>query len=391
LLCACENDLTPAWRLDEPELQGARVEVVGSRERSRPRAGEQFKLRLFVGTPHWKTEAKGRYSAQLELCLGIKLSNGQLACSEIKGVPTSISARTPPVVVNDDELDFEGLAVPPFLDNLPPPFDELDRIVLYGAVCVDGTAERVAEKHIDKDPVTELFRCTDNQDAAYADPMSFTLSVFLDRDGPDDTNTNPTFQCDDDASSSDACAAGVKHEHEPTVPGEIVLVHPAPAKEPEAERVVELWKELARPKGDEQDLPLIWEHCKGKDMPQVHEDDDDYTIRVRFDGQDRDEYAQKVDGKPTGESLHEELLVSHALTEHGGELERYFTVLDATLSDKDAEISVKYAPPEHSTKKNELVPADGRMVRFYFIVRDQRGGLDFTTRELCLLPRPSKG
>jgi len=33
------------------------------------------------------------------------------------------------------------------------------------------------------------------------------------------------------------------------------------------------------------------------------------------------------------------------------------------------------------------VPSEGRLVRFVFVLRDLRGGIDWTTRTICLVPK----
>ena len=57
-----------------------------------------------------------------------------------------------------------------------------------------------------------------------------------------------------------------------------------------------------------------------------------------------------------------------------------------TQPDANGQISVSYTPPKQSTEALANIPQNGRLVRFYFTLRDQRGGLDYTQRALCLVP-----
>ena len=84
--------------------------------------------------------------------------------------------------------------------------------------------------------------------------------------------------------------------------------------------------------------------------------------------------APTNDVPPQTVELREVLLVSHHAT--AGELERQFGVLD------DDE-----TPSPFSWKPAELT--ERTTVRFYFGLRDQRGGADFLVRDVCVDPQPS--
>lgn len=385
MLCACAPDFTEPWEVKIPRLMAGRVEIEGdpSQARSRPRPGETFDIRLFMSTPRAPNKPLSeRYDAKLELCVGILRSNGELACGVVPGQPASITFPSAPEVVSIDELRFRGLVVPKELEdlNLPPPFDAIDRIAVFGAVCVDGKAERVQGKEVNRDPLNELFRCTNNDDAEFQDPLIFTLSVFLDRGLLGDDNKHPSFACEAAETSNDACRAGVEVEGEQTVPGSFVLALPkAPG---DSERKLVPWEPL--PSSD--DLP--WTNCRERGLPIVKLGEEPYLIRVRFDARDREsfEYETERYGKTEVVKAREELIVSHALTELGGELERFFSVIEADVPDEKAELEVEYTPPALESRAAKGLARGGRLVRFYFTVRDERGGVDYTTRELCLVP-----
>jgi hypothetical protein len=71
----------------------------------------------------------------------------------------------------------------------------------------------------------------------------------------------------------------------------------------------------------------------------------------------------------------ETITLSHYTT--AGDLERAFSAVDITLP--APQVTVTWTAPAN-------VPADGQLVRFHFVLRDGRGGTDWTTRALCVVP-----
>jgi hypothetical protein len=256
---------------------------------------------------------------------------------------------------------------------------QVDQIAVFGGLCVEGEVARVPGKSVAADPPNEVFRCTHNTGSSFKDLLGFTLSVEVDLGRPGDTNHSPDFDCDPRADAG-ACHDGVPVDGGATVPGPIVLIGPEPAQAG-ATREVLLWRQS---KGDDSELP--WEHCAKQGFQQVHAGDDEHQIQVRFDPFDREVYTYQHEqfGKLVTTKTREELIVSHALTEYGGKLDREKSVLSPDAGSAQAEIEVAYTPPGPGDPGD--IPADGRLVRFFFAVRDQRTGLAFTTRDLCLLP-----
>jgi hypothetical protein len=384
-VAGCNPDFTEQWEVIDPRLLATRIDLQGdTTERARPKLGDTFAIRIFMGEPREpKTPLETRYDAKLELCLGFLLPNGSLACGALPGQPPSITFGGAPTVVSDDELRFDGLRAPPELaelPELPPPLDEIDPIALFGAVSVDGKVERVADKEVNKDPVTELFRCTGNEGAVYPDALVFSMSVLLDLGRPGDDNHHPSFACRAAAGSKDACAAGVPVEGEKTIPGEFVLVRPEKTEGVEREALA--W-------GPRPDGALPWSDCASSGLVPVHLGDKEHTIRVRFDAADREpyQYEQDENGKPVLKSDREELRVSHAITELGGKLARHFSIIERDVADSAAELELPYTPPGEDDDAADGLTAKGRLVRVYFALRDERGGVDYITRELCLLPK----
>lgn len=388
LLGACAPDFTEPWEVKEPRLLAARVEVEGDPERPRPRLQERFALRHYLALPGpLASPLETRYSMGLALCLGFKAPNGELECRGEQDLAPGLSA------VSDTELLLSGIGVdlasllaslgvaglPEGIDvNALPELEGLDRLALFGTLCVDGRAERVPGKSVQFDPPSQLFRCVDNAGAPFPDPNPFTISVLLDRGRPIDVERNPSFACDP-ADLTSACTSGVAVPGEPRVAGPFVFVRPA-ADDGSHPREVLLWPALEQ--------PPPWEGCAADpNLLQVRAGGEEHTIRLRFDASDRERYQYEIEvnSENTLRDGRESLLISHALSTQGGELTRFFSLLDDP-DEGEAEISVGYKPPEARDNSEQRVPENGRLVRFYFTLRDQRGGVDFATRELCVMP-----
>jgi hypothetical protein len=71
----------------------------------------------------------------------------------------------------------------------------------------------------------------------------------------------------------------------------------------------------------------------------------------------------------------ETIQLSHFVT--AGDLERAFSAVD--LGKPTPQVSVTWTAPRD-------VPSDGQLVRFYFVLRDGRGGVDWSTHAVCVTP-----
>lgn len=394
-MAGCQEQFTEPWKVTRIRPLGARIEVEGAPERPRPRLTERFALRQYIAVPGPSdTPLASRYSMDVALCLGQRTPGGSLLCvGEQEVTPTVSVISETEVLVSGIGFDPSMAMFPPEFPALPADFDpttlpafaQLDRLVLFGAICVDGRVERIPERSVQNDPPSQLFRCVDNATAIYPEPESFTLSVLLDRGRPFDANQNPSFACSP-GSTEGACAAGVVREGEPLVPGSFVIALPEQPNVPG--RQVVAWP--ARNPA----LPLPWGTCADDpSLPKIQGGSDEHTIRVRFDREDREQYQYEIqsNGQTVLRSARETLALAHALTERGGSLARWDSQLDPDDPDSEAEISFGYTPPKQSDVAEKRIPELGRLVRFYFTLRDQRGGVDFTTRELCLVPPPQQG
>ncbi|MEM9194879.1 MAG: hypothetical protein AAGF12_37215 [Myxococcota bacterium] len=94
-----------------------------------------------------------------------------------------------------------------------------------------------------------------------------------------------------------------------------------------------------------------------------------------FPDEDREFFTVLVDDPPRPEQDREALQISHFTT--AGEMERQFSVIE----DVSLEPNFEWTPPDEAT----IDPA-GTLVRFYFVLRDLRGGVDWAERQLCITP-----
>jgi hypothetical protein len=111
--------------------------------------------------------------------------------------------------------------------------------------------------------------------------------------------------------------------------------------------------------------------CEGDDVVRVRAGSGSHAVRIAVAADARDPVPPEGELDPERESLR----VSHF--SDGGELEHAFSSIpfDSELT----EVSVPWNTPKS-------VPAEGRVVRFWFVLRDLRGGSDFLERAVCVEP-----
>jgi hypothetical protein len=384
LVAACAPDFTNPWETSEPRLLGARVEAADGA--TRPKLGEPFSLRFGIALPagNWPTPLADRYGFDVSLCLGFLSSSGVLTClGEQEFAPTVTPVSDHEVLVSGLSLDLAGLGavgITPEQLLAGAALTDIDRLALFGVFCVDGTPERVSGTTAGEDAPSALYRCLPRPNATFTDATTFSLSVFFDRGVPGEGNRNPSFACDPAAPTS-VCNAGAAIPDEPLVPGAFVIAKPEPKRGTGTREV------LAWPARDPAS-PLPWDNCAADpSLIQIRGDSGEHSLRVRFDPSDREEFAYSLEanGQPQTRMGREALTLTHQVTLQGGELNRFDSKLDSEDPDDEAEISFRWTPPEKGEDLSSI-PDSGRLVRFSFTLRDGRGGVDFSSREVCLLP-----
>ena len=111
--------------------------------------------------------------------------------------------------------------------------------------------------------------------------------------------------------------------------------------------------------------------CAGLGFPEVSKGSN-HGFSVTLADDDRDSLPTDDGVGPSRESLQ----VSHFST--SGELDRAFSYVSA--DDSELSVSVAWQAPGGDIEEG------GRLVRFFFVVRDFRGGSAFTERAVCVLP-----
>jgi hypothetical protein len=114
------------------------------------------------------------------------------------------------------------------------------------------------------------------------------------------------------------------------------------------------------------------EACAGDDTrPSVTAGGRSMPIALTTSPDDREALTSDNPLDPSREAL----LLSFLVTD--GDLDHPYEVLEA--DDSTDRVEVGWKPPKE-------VPEGGRLIRFYFVARDYRGGEDWTERAVCVLP-----
>lgn len=111
--------------------------------------------------------------------------------------------------------------------------------------------------------------------------------------------------------------------------------------------------------------------CDGS-LPVVEAGSATTLIGVTFDASDREPFAAEADAVSR-----EELQLSAFAT--AGDIIQQHAYVDSDDDRAASPVAFEWDPPGAAD-----VPAGGLRVKFYFIVRDMRGGVDATARELCV-------
>ena len=111
--------------------------------------------------------------------------------------------------------------------------------------------------------------------------------------------------------------------------------------------------------------------------PHVAAGTKDHVIGNTSQGTDRESYTAMLGDPPVATPVRETLQISQFTT--AGELKSQFSFVDGADANASTTVEVKWSAP-----KAAAVPAAGLPVTFTFVVRDGRGGIDWTTRVACV-------
>jgi hypothetical protein len=105
----------------------------------------------------------------------------------------------------------------------------------------------------------------------------------------------------------------------------------------------------------------------------------DHAIGNTADGGDRERYTVVLGDPPVATPARERLQISQFTT--AGKLKSQFAFVEAIDESAATTVDVTWEAPESAE-----VFASGTPVTFTFVVRDERGGADWTTRTVCVTP-----
>jgi|GEM_PF-409707 len=113
--------------------------------------------------------------------------------------------------------------------------------------------------------------------------------------------------------------------------------------------------------------------------PRVSAGTNDHVIGTTTLGTDRESYIAMLGDPPVPTASRESLQISQFTT--AGELKSAFSFVEAEDTGAETTAEVKWKAP-----KTVAGAAAGQPVTFTFVVRDNRGGIDWTTRAACVVP-----
>jgi hypothetical protein len=105
------------------------------------------------------------------------------------------------------------------------------------------------------------------------------------------------------------------------------------------------------------------------------------TVVVTTDDGDRGSHPVAMPAAGGADHQREELQLSAFTT--AGSFDSQFGGVAAGETATTPQVTFKWQPPD---AKDDPVPVQGRLVRFVFVLRDLRGGIDWTARTACLVP-----
>jgi hypothetical protein len=112
-------------------------------------------------------------------------------------------------------------------------------------------------------------------------------------------------------------------------------------------------------------------------LPQVQAGTKGHLIRLETREEDRERFTSVAGSPPRPVATRESLQISQFAT--AGEMNSAYVFVEAQDERSPADVEMKWDAPGPDD-----VPAGGLHVRFTFVARDLRGGMDWTQRSLCV-------
>jgi hypothetical protein len=354
LPCGCLEDLPEIWQIEDTRVIGARIDVAADPERAWVKPGETAEVSLRVVHPdlfHTSDELRMMTIVctpfpvgvgpplcleMLQLMEGIGGPGGEapdaqaldalgpVTCEQIEGLGGELAGLLAALGIEIGCIEGE----PRFEVTVPEQVEAQERLV-RGVLCDRG------EPFLD--PTTEaLFGC-ELQKGGEEIPFALTVPIQT----GEETNRHPSL------AGASITVDNVDNKDWPTATRQELTAYGQPASTDG-----EPFFDCDRAEQDKRILQVE----KGT-----------RTLRVEVLPADFEPYQEE------GEERREELRFAVYATE--GKLQRGRSVLQA--DDKPLAFGLEWETPGKVDK-------DGTLVRFFFAVRDQRGGFDSTERALCV-------
>jgi hypothetical protein len=113
-------------------------------------------------------------------------------------------------------------------------------------------------------------------------------------------------------------------------------------------------------------------------LPQVKAGSHEHLLRLETMGTDREAFTLMEGDPPRPTQKREALQISQFTT--AGKLERSVSAVEGDDASDRPRVEVKWDAPDA-----DKVAAGGQVVRFTFVARDMRGGVDWTRRTACVV------
>lgn len=337
---ACSDSFLPPSAVTDLRVIGARIEVQGAPGRANPSPGDAIQASILViapGAPPSEQEGVPALTPPLlnwafVACVPAATTLGPPVCGAVIA-PCEGCVGAPP----SDPFAY------PIIDFRVPSREELDavdarRVLLQGVVCSNGTPSQEAILRFLSGETDDLVPCEGPpiDERAPIEGRIVTVQIPVERD-PEDPNLNPGI-----ASISLNGGSGWPPPYAEGVP------RTAPRTGCKAE--LDMLSEEERDRH-----PVAGSAPSNINLSVTNGSLQSFTIN-------------------DVEAI-EEIQVSW-LADGGG-----FQVAFSFITDPASSILTMWQPSSE-------VPEDGRLVRFNFVIRDGRGGLDHVERGLCILPPP---
>jgi len=327
LVLGCGDDFRPASLVDRARLVGIEVVIEGADGRAAPLAGETFMAQPIV----------------LRASDDQVLTSAWFACP-LRAARTGTPSCAGPVLSSGDAV--VGMT-PPMMVTVPN--DAASRGI-QSVLFAIATCDRGAMPAMVMDSPSMLPTCDGGDAEARAELSVMVVPLALDEES---ANRHPSL---DDETISLVAPDGTTATWAP----------PGAVRDDCALAV------------DDPSLPHIALPPVLRDGEEVPEEERTWTLQITSTPDDRERYQAVLFGGAPPMDAREVVQISHYVT--AGILARQFSAIEG-LEDTTDPSTIDWLAPDPDD-----VPSTGRVVHFWWVVRDLRGGAASIERTACVVP-----